>query len=40
MVTQILASYRAEKKSVCAAQFLNACLPGSGYLYLGQKKVL
>lgn len=33
-----LSAYEVEKKSVGTAQFLNAVLPGAGYLYLGQKK--
>jgi hypothetical protein len=33
-----LENYFSEKKSVKKAQFLNALLPGAGYLYLGQKK--
>lgn len=31
-------SYYQEKKSIPKAQFLNALLPGAGYLYIGQKK--
>ena len=34
----ILSSYEAEKKSVGKAKAFNALLPGSGYLYLGEKK--
>jgi tetratricopeptide (TPR) repeat protein len=30
--------YETQKKSVATAQFLNALLPGAGYLYIGQKK--
>ncbi len=33
-----LEDYQARKKSVSAAQGLNALLPGAGYLYLGQKQ--
>lgn len=33
-----LENYFLEKKSVKKAQFLNALLPGAGYLYLGQRK--
>jgi len=33
-----LNDYEMQKKSVGKAQFLNALLPGSGYLYLGQKQ--
>jgi tetratricopeptide (TPR) repeat protein len=31
-------TYYKNKKSVASAQILNAILPGSGYLYIGQKK--
>lgn len=34
----LLCHYETQKKSVATAQFLNALLPGSGYLYIGQKK--
>src|SRR5262249_23696425 len=34
---QLLSHYKAEKKSVAAAQTLNAFLPGAGYLYIGQR---
>lgn len=37
-IKPLLDSYNQEKKSVAKAQGLNALLPGSGYLYLGQKK--
>ncbi len=37
-LTNFLKNYDARKKSVKAAQLLNAFIPGSGYLYLGQKK--
>lgn len=30
--------YCANKKSVATAQFLNALIPGAGYLYIGQRK--
>lgn len=33
-----LSSYEAEKKSVQKAQMFNTFLPGSGYLYIGQKQ--
>lgn len=34
----LLCYYAANKKSVAAAQGLNALIPGAGYLYIGQKK--
>jgi tetratricopeptide (TPR) repeat protein len=34
----LLDHYAAQKKSVSAAQALNAIIPGAGYLYIGQKK--
>lgn len=34
----LLCCYSEQKKSVAAAQFLNALLPGAGYLYIGQRK--
>jgi tetratricopeptide (TPR) repeat protein len=34
---ELLTSYSEGKKSVATAQFLNAILPGAGYLYLGQR---
>jgi tetratricopeptide (TPR) repeat protein len=34
----LLNCYWSEKKSVATAQFLNAILPGAGYLYIGQRK--
>jgi tetratricopeptide (TPR) repeat protein len=34
----LLDSYEKEKKSVGKAQAMNALIPGTGYLYLGQKK--
>ncbi len=37
-VNQLMTSYEKQKKSVGAAQFLNAIIPGSGYLYIGQKR--
>lgn len=37
-IDTFLQSYEKEKKSVGSAKFLNAILPGAGYLYLGQKK--
>lgn len=33
----LLSNYSAKKKSIVAAQTLNAILPGAGYLYIGQK---
>lgn len=37
-VNTFLDSYESQRKSVAAAQGLNAILPGAGYLYLGQKQ--
>jgi tetratricopeptide (TPR) repeat protein len=37
-LNDFLQEYQIHKKSVSKAQFLNALLPGSGYLYLGQKQ--
>ncbi len=37
-VNHLLTEYRKGKKSVSCAQLLNAILPGSGFLYLGQKQ--
>lgn len=34
----LLDSYQDQKKSVAKAQFLNALIPGAGYLYIGQRK--
>lgn len=34
----LLCYYESQKKSVAKAQFLNALLPGAGYLYIGQRK--
>lgn len=34
----LLDTYYTHKKSVATAQFLNALLPGAGYLYIGQKQ--
>jgi tetratricopeptide (TPR) repeat protein len=34
----LLECYESKKKSVGTAQFLNALLPGAGYLYIGQRK--
>lgn len=34
----LLCCYYGQKKSVAAAQLLNALIPGAGYLYIGQKK--
>src|SRR5690606_15835888 len=34
----LLVSYQVQKKSVATAQFLNALVPGAGYLYIGQRK--
>jgi hypothetical protein len=35
-LNSFLDDYTLHKKSVTAAQLLNACVPGAGYLYLGQ----
>ena len=37
-IQQMIFSYSEEKKSVGGAQILNALIPGTGYLYVGQKK--
>ncbi len=37
-IQDFVAAYRQQKKSPESAQWLNAALPGSGYLYLGQKQ--
>jgi hypothetical protein len=37
-INQMLSEFSQEKKSVRGAQFLNTILPGSGYLYLGQRR--
>lgn len=37
-LTEILTEYEAKKKSVKKAQTLNMLIPGSGYLYVGQKQ--
>jgi hypothetical protein len=37
-VNQLVTSYAKQKKSVGAAQVLNAIIPGSGYMYIGQKR--
>jgi hypothetical protein len=37
-LSDFLNTYEMEKKSISAAQTLNACLPGAGYFYLGQKQ--
>ena len=34
----LLCYYKTQKKSVATAQFLNALIPGAGYLYIGQRK--
>lgn len=34
----LLVGYQVQKKSVATAQFLNALVPGAGYLYIGQRK--
>jgi hypothetical protein len=34
----LLICYKTQKKSVAAAQMLNALIPGAGYYYIGQKK--
>jgi len=37
-IQEMIQSYEREKKSVKTAQLLNTFIPGSGYLYIGQKK--
>ena len=37
-LSPFLCSYNSKKKSVAAAQTLNAIIPGAGYFYLGQKR--
>lgn len=37
-IDHLLAAYNREKKSPRTASFLNALLPGTGYLYLGQRQ--
>ncbi|NGX34014.1 MAG: hypothetical protein K1060chlam1_00359 [Candidatus Anoxychlamydiales bacterium] len=37
-IQSMIVSYKKEKKSVKTAQLLNTFIPGSGYLYIGQKK--
>ncbi len=37
-LSDFLSEYQARKKSVGTAQALNALIPGSGYLYLGQRQ--
>jgi tetratricopeptide (TPR) repeat protein len=37
-IKKLLDSYQIQKKSIAAAQTLNAFLPGAGYLYIGQKQ--
>lgn len=37
-VYQFLGDYESQAKSVSKAKFLNAVLPGAGYLYVGQRK--
>jgi hypothetical protein len=37
-VSQVLTCYNQGKKSIATAQWLNALIPGSGYLYLGQRQ--
>jgi len=37
-IKQMLNSYENQKKSVQTAQLLNVFIPGSGYLYIGQKR--
>jgi len=34
----LMECYDTQKKSVATAQFLNAIMPGAGYLYIGQRK--
>ncbi len=37
-IQNLITSYEKEKKSVKTAQLLNTFIPGSGYLYIGQKR--
>lgn len=37
-LTQLLDNYQSGEKSVAKTKFFNAVLPGSGYLYIGQKQ--
>ena len=37
-IEKLLSSYQMQKKSIGVAQTLNALLPGTGYLYIGQKQ--
>ena len=37
-LTPFLCCYKSKKKSIPSAQVLNAIIPGTGYLYLGQKR--
>jgi hypothetical protein len=37
-IGRMMTRYQSEAKSVRKAEFLNACLPGAGYWYLGQKQ--
>ena len=37
-LTDFLQTYEQQRKSISTAQTLNACLPGAGYFYLGQKQ--
>jgi hypothetical protein len=37
-IHSLVGSYEKGKKSIAGAQFLNAIIPGAGYLYIGQKK--
>ncbi len=37
-IETLLTRYKQEKKSTQTAQTLNACIPGAGYLYLGQNQ--
>lgn len=36
--SSIVDSYQKQKKSTATAQFLNAAIPGAGFLYVGQKQ--
>jgi len=38
MLYDTLQAFEQQKKSVGRAQFLNAIIPGAGYMYIGQKK--
>lgn len=38
LVSEILACYDSEKKSIRTAQWLSAIIPGAGYFYVGQRQ--